>query len=73
MTKVTLKLSNMSCPSCMTKIQKALSQINGVEKISVLFNAGKVKAEIDESQTEPNALAKVVTSLGYPVEKIIVK
>ena len=55
MKKVTLKLNDLSCPSCMSKIQKAVSQQPGVSNAVVMFNAGKVKAEVDESQLAPEA------------------
>ncbi|MBN2901179.1 MAG: heavy-metal-associated domain-containing protein [Limosilactobacillus mucosae] len=73
MKKVTLKLNDLSCPSCMSKIQKAVSQQPGVSNAVVMFNAGKVKAEVDESQLAPEALGDVVSQLGYQVEKVIVK
>lgn len=73
MKKVTLKLNNLTCPACLSKIQKALSQQAGVEKVAVLFNAGKAKVEFDETTTSAEQLSAVVTKLGYPVEKMTVK
>ncbi len=73
MQKLTLKLGELSCPSCMSKIQKAMSQQSGVHHVDVLFNASKVKVEIDNTLTTPDQLAQVIKDLGYQVEKIIVK
>lgn len=73
MQKITLKLGELSCPSCMSKIQKAMLQQPGVQHVDVLFNASKVKVELDEAQNTPEQLAQVITDLGYRVEKIIVK
>lgn len=73
MQKITLKLDELSCPSCMSKIQKAMLQQPGVQHVDVLFNASKVKVELDETQNTPKQLAQVITDLGYRVEKIIVK
>lgn len=73
MQKTTLKLGELSCPSCMSKIQKAMLQQPGVQHVDVLFNASKVKVELDETQNTPEQLAQVITDLGYRVEKIIVK
>lgn len=73
MQKITLKLDELSCPSCMSKIQKAMLQQPGVQHVDVLFNASKVKVELDETQNTPEQLAQVITDLGYRVEKIIVK
>ncbi|MFD1671379.1 heavy-metal-associated domain-containing protein [Agrilactobacillus yilanensis] len=68
MAKVTLKLGELTCPSCLTKIEQGLKQTDGVESVKVLFNAGKVKADYDASVTTPEALADVITGLGYEVK-----
>lgn len=73
MSKVILQLDGLSCPSCMTKIQNALSQQTGVETVKVLFNAAKVKADFDASQVNADQLAEVVTNLGYEVQTMKVK
>lgn len=73
MKQVTLKLTGLACPSCMTKIQKALNKQEGVSELKVLFNASKVKAMIDEDQITAEKLGTVVNDLGYQVEKIVVK
>lgn len=73
MKKVILKLNDLSCPSCMSKIQKAVSQQPGVKDAVVMFNAGKVKTEVDEKLIAPEKLGSIVNQLGYQVEKIIVK
>jgi len=44
MNKVTMKLDDLTCPSCMTKIEGALSHQDGVKDVKVLFNASKIKA-----------------------------
>lgn len=71
--KVILQLDALTCPSCLTKIETAVKAEPGVGEVKVLFNAGKVKAEIDDTQTNANKLSDVVTKLGYEVEKIKVK
>lgn len=73
MTKVTMKLDDLTCPSCMTKIKGALSRQAGVDDVKVLFNASKIKAEFDDSQTSADDLANVVTDLGYTVKSAKVK
>ncbi|KRL66963.1 hypothetical protein FC27_GL002289 [Companilactobacillus versmoldensis DSM 14857 = KCTC 3814] len=57
----------------MTKIQKAVANQDGVSNVKVLFNAGKVRADFDESETDANKLSDVVTELGYEVKKVKVK
>ncbi|MFD0896879.1 heavy-metal-associated domain-containing protein [Loigolactobacillus binensis] len=71
--KAVLQLDALTCPSCMQKIENAVKNHAGVEKVKVLFNAGKVKADFNDEQTSAEDLAAVVTKLGYTVEKIKVK
>lgn len=68
MEKVILQLGALTCPSCMQKIEGAVSNQKGVDKVKVLFNASKVKAEIDSSQTSAAALTEVIENLGYEVQ-----
>ena len=70
MAKLVMQLDELSCPSCMQKIQAGVSQQAGVESVKVLFNASKVKTEYDETTTNPEQLTQVVTDLGYNVKSV---
>ncbi|KRN18175.1 heavy-metal-associated domain-containing protein [Lacticaseibacillus camelliae] len=71
--KITMQLDQLTCPSCLTKIEGAVKQQPGVSNVKVLFNAGKVKADFDDTQTSADQLSDVVTKLGYEVKKVRVK
>ncbi|MGL9726763.1 heavy-metal-associated domain-containing protein [Enterococcus sp. DIV0756] len=73
MKRVIIQLGTLTCPSCMQKIEHAVGQQNGVDRVKVLFNASKVKADIQSEQTSPAALKKVIEDLGYEVEAMKVK
>lgn len=73
MKKAIIQLGTLTCPSCMQKIENALNQQIGVEKVKVLFNASKVKAEFQPEKTSPEMLRKVIEGLGYEVEAVKVK
>lgn len=73
MKKAIIQLGTLTCPSCMQKIENALNQQIGVEKVKVLFNASKVKAGFQPEKTSPEMLRKVIEGLGYEVEAIKVK
>ena len=62
-----MKLEELTCPSCMTKIEGALSKQAGVNNVKVLFNASKIKLEFDNSVVESTALQEIVEKLGYQV------
>lgn len=73
MAKLVMQLDELSCPSCLQKIEAAVEQQAGVKSVKVLFNASKVKTEYDDATTSPEQLAQVVTNLGYTVQNIKVK
>lgn len=72
MTKVIMKLDTLTCPSCMTKIEGALNKMDGVKKVKVLFNASKIKAEV-EPEINGEALKQTVENLGYTVKDLKTK
>lgn len=73
MENIILVLEPLTCPSCMQKIEGGVSKISGVEKVKVLFNASKVKATIDSTKTNADALKEQVEKLGFTVKKVKVK
>lgn len=73
MSKVTMKLDDLTCPSCMTKIEDALSKKDGVENVKVLFNASKIKAEFNTDKVSAESLEAAITDLGYTVKSAKVK
>jgi copper chaperone CopZ len=73
MEKVVYQLAELTCPSCLQKIEWGVSHQVGVEKVKVYFNASKVKAELDLSQTSPEKIAEFIENLGYEVLSTKVK
>jgi len=63
--KTTLRSQELSCPSCVAKIEKALGAIDGVEKAQVFFNTGRIEIQHDETRAPVEDLVKAVRSAGY--------
>ena len=65
-----MKLGGMTCPSCLTKIEKAVEDVDGTDQIKVLFNAGKLKfmmnANVDDVKT-------AIEKMGYEVKDVKAK
>ena len=68
--KIILQLDDLTCPSCLTKIEHAVAHEAGVSQVKVLFNAGKVKAVFDETQNDVDHLVNVIVGLGYTVKNV---
>lgn len=64
MKKTVLRSSELSCPSCVAKIEKSLSGVAGVTTAKVQFNTGKIVVEHDET-TPTDALVSAVKAAGY--------
>lgn len=64
-TKTVLRSDELSCPSCVPKIEKALRDLPGVEKAEVRFNIGKIEVEHDPEQSSVDALVAAIRGTGY--------
>lgn len=64
-TRTILRSDNLTCPSCVPKIEKALIARPGVANAKVKFATGKIEVEHDPDQTSGDDLVKAVESVGY--------
>lgn len=67
MKTVKFAVEDLTCPSCIKKIEGALSKKSGVDEAKVLFNSSKVKVVFEEDAVSVNQLAEMIQKLGYPV------
>lgn len=67
MITVKWKVEELTCPSCIKKIESALSKQPGVQEVKVLFHSSQVKARFDESLVQEELLQNMLAKLGYPV------
>lgn len=63
--KTILRSQELSCPSCVAKIEKALKSVQGVQDAKVFFNTGRIEVEHDPAQATADALLKAIRSAGY--------
>jgi len=63
--KTILRSDNLSCPSCIAKIEKALMNVRGVQEARVHFNTGRIEVQHDPATVSADDLAKAVRSIGY--------
>lgn len=67
MEKVIFQLEQLTCPSCIKKIETGLSETTGVEEAYVFFKSCKAKVEYDSKHTTPENLKSVIEDLGFAV------
>ncbi|RNF41157.1 heavy-metal-associated domain-containing protein [Planococcus salinus] len=67
MKKAVFQMEPFTCPSCIKKIENAVGKLAGVEAVTVLFHAGKVRVRYNETQITAQQLENTLVKLGYPV------
>ncbi|UUX33495.1 heavy-metal-associated domain-containing protein [Fundicoccus culcitae] len=75
MQSANIQLETLTCPSCLQKIEGAVSGLKGIDKdsLKVLFNASKVKVDFDGDVISIEEIEKAIEDLGYRVIKSRVK
>lgn len=63
--KTLLRSQELNCPSCVAKIEKALTALDGVETAKVHFTTGRIEVRHDPARVSPEDLAKTVRATGY--------
>ncbi|MBP1326815.1 copper ion binding protein [Leucobacter exalbidus] len=64
-THTLLRAEGFSCPSCVTKIEKQVGRLDGVENVTVHFASGRVEIDHDAAKTSVDELIAAVTKAGY--------
>ena len=44
--------------------------MDGVNDVTVMFNAGKVKVDWDDATISEDAISSTIGKLGYPIRKV---
>jgi copper chaperone len=63
--KTILRSKELSCPSCVAKIEKALMNIEEVESAKVHFTTGRIEVHHPAGRINPDDLVKAIRSVGY--------
>jgi copper chaperone len=60
-----LRSKELTCPSCVAKIEKALIAVEGVETAKVFFNTGKIEVQHNPERVQGGDLEKAIRAIGY--------
>lgn len=61
----TYQIEGMTCASCVTRVEKALKKVEGVENAVVNLASEKVTLHFDDTKTNINLFEKAVEDAGY--------
>lgn len=64
-TTTTLRSQELSCPSCVAKIERALDRLNGVDEANVHFATGRIVVKHDPALATKDDLVRAVGDAGY--------
>ena len=64
---VKLKVTGMTCPSCVKNVKSAISNVNGVKDVKVYLKDGRAEVVCDSS-VQPQTLVDAVKKDGYGAE-----
>ena len=65
-----LKVSGMTCGSCISTVTHALQAVSGVGDVNVSLSAGEAAVQYDERLTSSEQLKSAVKSAGYGVDAV---
>lgn len=65
MKKTVLRSQELTCPSCVAKIEKALKVLPGVDDAKVFFNTGRIEVQHDPSKASEATLVSAIRLVGY--------
>ncbi len=63
---VTLSIPEMNCPACPITVKKALTKVEGVDKVNMNFDKREATVVFDDAKTAIGKLTKATELAGYP-------
>jgi Cu+-exporting ATPase len=67
---IELKISGMTCASCVTSVEKALNNVKGVHEVSVNLITEKATIVFDPTITSVNDFITAINNIGYGAKRI---
>jgi Cu+-exporting ATPase len=66
--KIIAPVEGMTCASCVVRVEKSISRIEGIKNVSVNLGTEKASFEIDSSLTSLSEVQKAVEDAGYKID-----
>ncbi len=63
---VTLSVPGMTCAACPITVKKAISKLDGVQKVEVSYEKQVAVVSFDDGRTSVQKLTKATEDAGYP-------
>jgi Cu+-exporting ATPase len=66
--KISLPVEGMTCASCVARVEKALSKVDGIEDVSVNFATEKVSLSFNPDKVNEKIISSAVEDAGYKID-----
>jgi copper chaperone len=60
-----LRVMDFDCPTCANTVERALSNVAGVESVEVHYSTGRVEIHYDDSIADPATFEQAIENQGY--------
>lgn len=61
-------INGMSCNHCVAKVEQAINQLDGIDKVKINLKKNNGTVKFDEAQVSADQIAAAVTEAGYETE-----
>jgi len=68
--KKQFEISGMSCNHCVANVEKAINQLEGIDKVKIHLKKNQGVVKFDEAKVSAEQIASAVTEAGYETEVI---
>ncbi|WP_254523723.1 heavy-metal-associated domain-containing protein [Natrinema caseinilyticum] len=59
------RVLDFDCPTCASTVERALSNVEGVESVEVHYTTGRVEINYDDVRADPDTFAQTIENQGY--------
>lgn len=63
---ITLAVPDMTCAACPITVKKALTKVEGVQKVEVSYETRSAVVTFDDAKTSTQKLTQATENAGYP-------
>jgi mercuric ion binding protein len=63
---VTLDVPGMTCSSCPITVKKALTKVDGVQQVNIVYEKREAVVTFDNGKTSVEKLTQATANSGYP-------
>ncbi|OTO76411.1 MULTISPECIES: copper chaperone CopZ [unclassified Enterococcus] len=68
--KKQFEINGMSCNHCVANVEKAINQLEGIDKVKIHLKKNQGVVKFDEAKVSAEQIVAAVTEAGYETEVI---